>query len=118
MHLRTLFVAGLLAIATLYWLPVVAEAVQADLSWTNSGNAQVRVERRVGPDTAMWEVRGPLLPAGALSFNEAGLLLGERYCYRPVAFNEFGDAAAPWPERCSAGNVPENVGGVILIIRP
>jgi hypothetical protein len=108
----------LLALAFALGFPALSYAAQADLTWSNPEGAKVRVERRNGLGAEPWVVVAASLPAGATSFSEIGLANDADYCYRPVAFNDFGDASQPWPEVCGSTRRPGNVGGVILIIRP
>lgn len=93
-------------------------AIQATFTWTdNSINEDgFRVERRDGADTEPWVEQLSTLP-DVTSFNQAGLNLGTRYCYRVVAFNLFGDAP-PTPEACGTPDVPLPASGSMVIFSP
>ena len=105
-----------LLLAALLLLPAAAEAVQATVSWTGDGASQARVERRDGADTNPFVAQGTVA-SGVASFNQDGLALATRYCYRVVQFNAFGDAPAS-PVACGTPDVPLPASGVTVIFAP
>jgi len=107
----------LLTLALLLLLPVAAEAIQATITWSDDGLNPTRVERRDGPDSAPFVVVAPSIPAGVRSFNEGGLALSTRYCYRPVKFNAFGDAPTS-PVLCGQADPANPASGVTIIFGP
>src|SRR3990167_11549939 len=98
----------LIALIALVLFATPAFAVQATLTWTDgaTGGDGYRIERRDGPDTAPW-VSQDTVAAGVTTFNQAGLVLGTRYCYRSVAFNGFGDTTTVPPEGCGTPDRPQ-----------
>jgi len=112
--------AILIVVALLLLVPAGAEAIQATLNWNDDGSAQTRIERRDGPDTAMWANQTPtLLAPGVRAFNQAGLALNLRYCYRLIKTGEFGDAdPTGWPVQCGTAGTPANATGFIILIAP
>lgn len=117
---------GIILGAVLFALVVIsvgyAEAVQATANWTNptSGAAPtgIRVDRRDGPDTSPWIQQGPLLAVGVTTFNQSGLAISTRYCYRVVPVNAFGGNDATAPVACGTPDVPLNVDGLTIIFAP
>lgn len=106
----------LIALALLLAPLTAAEAIQATITWTGDGVNSVRMDRRDGVDANPFVSQG-VVPAGTTSFNQSGLVLSTRYCYRPVAFNGFGDAANS-PIACGTPDVPLPVSGVSVIFAP
>ena len=104
-----------LLLAALLLLPAAAEAAQATVTRTGDLTSESRVERRDGADGNPWSVQ-KVLRSGDSTFNEAGLTLGVRYCYRHVNFNAFGDAA-PSAEGCGKPGVPDPA-GIMVIFAP
>ena len=107
----------ILALVLLLGYAVAAEAVQATLTWSDDGSAQTRVERRDGPDTAPFVAAAPVLAPGVQTFNQAGLVLGTRYCYRVVKTNAFGDSA-PLGPACGTPDAPLPATGLSVIFAP
>jgi len=109
--------ALLCALAAICLLPAASYAVQATLTWTDgaTGEDGYRIERRDGPDTAPW-VSQDTVGTGVTTFNQTGLVLGTRYCYRSVAFNGFGDTTAAPPEGCGTPDLPQGGSENLTII--
>ena len=107
----------MLAALFLLALAVPAWAVQATLTWSDDGSAQTRIERRDGPDTAPFVAAAPALAAGVQTFNQAGLALGTRYCYRVIKTSAFGDSA-PLGPACGTPDVPLPASGLSVIFAP
>jgi len=107
----------ILVLALLLGYAAAAEAVQATATWSDDGSAQTRVERRDGVDANPFVQQGPLLAAGVQTFNQAGLVLGERYCYRVVKINDFGDSA-PLGPACGTPDAPLPASGLSVIFAP
>jgi len=113
---RARIILGVLLAAS-FLLPAASFALQATLSWTDgaTGEDGYRVERRDGPDTAPWVSQGTVA-SGVTAFNQAGLALGTRYCYRVVAFNAFGDTTTAPPEGCGTPDRPQGGATNLTII--
>ena len=114
---RFLLLAVLFTFAAICLLPAASYAVQATLAWTDgaTGEDGYRVERRDGPDTAPWVSQGTVA-ADMTTFNQSGLALGIRYCYRSIAFNGFGDTTAAPPEGCGTPDLPQGGSENLTII--
>ena len=106
----------LLAIGLVLALATPVLALQATITWTGDGVNAVRMERRDGVDANPFVSQGTVA-AGTTSFNQSGLVLSTRYCYRPVAFNGFGDSVNS-PIACGTPDVPLPVSGVSVIFAP
>jgi hypothetical protein len=115
---------ALFLISVLLWLPSVAWALQATVTWTdNSPGANnptpetgFRIERRDGPDTAPWTTQGTVA-AGVTSFNQTGLATGTRYCYRVIALGATSNAP-PSAVACSTPDAPLPASGLSVIFAP
>lgn len=113
--MKTLLTAVLLLL-----LATPAFALQATYTYTlptDASRTGVRVERRDGADTSPWVAQGTVLGASATSFNQPGLALGTRYCYRAVTVNAFGDGDANTPS-CGTADKPMSAGSGTLLITP
>ena len=114
-------IAFILAALILTFSAAPAWAIQATLSWTNppSSNATgVRVDRGTGPDPVTYTSQGTVGPT-VTTFNQIGLVIGTRYCYRVVEFNGFGDAPlASAPVACGTPDVPLPASGLSIIFAP
>ena len=97
-------------------------AVQATLNWTNpAGGAaatNIRVDRGDGPDPVTFVQQGALLAPGITTFNQSGLVLGTRYCFRVVPVNSFGGNNAAAPVACGTPDTPLGVNGLSVIFAP
>ena len=113
----------LLVLAALL-LATPAFALQATVTWTDqaepdSANEETgfRVLRRDGVDANPFVQQGADLGANVTSFNQSGLVLGSRYCYKVVAFNALGNA----PDSniaCVTPDAPLPASGVVITVAP
>lgn len=97
-----------------------AFAVQATLNWTNpnpDASTGARIERGSGADPVSFTSQGTV-GANVTVFNQTGLALGTRYCYRVIKFSAMGDAPQPWPTACGTPDAPLNVNGLTIIFAP
>jgi len=95
-----------------------AFALQATVTWTDNSSDETgfRVERRDGVDANPFTVQ-TTTAANVTSFNQAGLVLATRYCYRVVAVNGFGSAAAS-AIVCGTPDAPLPASGVSVVFAP
>lgn len=110
----------LLALSLVLLLATPALALQATYTYTlptDASRTGVRIERRDGADTAPWVAQGAVLAAGATSFNQPGIALSVRYCYRAVTVNAFGDGDPNTPS-CGTADKPMSAGTGTLLIAP
>lgn len=117
------FLIALLATGSLLAIAVPAAAIQATLNWTDAAEPDpaneetgFRVERRDGVDANPFVSQGTV-GANVTTFNQTGLTLATRYCYRVVSFNAFGDAAAS-NIACGTPDLPLPVSGLTVIFAP
>lgn len=106
-----------LALSALVLTAVPAWALQATLNWSDDGQNPTRVERRDGVDANPWVAQGASVPAGTTTFNQTGLVLGTRYCYRVIKTNAFGESAPTGPA-CGTPDVPLPASGLTVIFAP
>lgn len=110
----------LLTAALLLLLATPAFALQATYTWplpVDANRTGVRVERQDGPATAPWVAQGAVLGAGVTSFNQPGVVLGARVCYRVVTVNAVADGD-PNLESCATPGKPLSAGTGTLLIAP
>lgn len=110
----------LIMLALVLLLATPALALQATYTYTlptDASRTGVRIERRDGADTAPWVAQGAVLAAGVTSFNQAGLVLGSRYCYRAVTVGTLGDGDPNTPS-CAQPDKPMSAGSGTLLITP
>ena len=98
-------------------LPTLAFAVQATVNWVDASADETgfKVERSTDGQVT-WVIQSTTA-ANVTSFNQAGLTLGTQYCYRIIAFNGFGDAAAS-NVACGTPATPLPASGVVVIFAP
>ena len=108
----------LLAVGLVLTMVSVAIALQATVTWVDMSGDETgfRVERRDGVDANPWNVQTTTAP-NITSYNQPGLTLVTRYCYRVVAFSGFGDSA-PNIEVCGTPDKPLPASGVSLVFAP
>jgi hypothetical protein len=105
---------GLLVVATVVALLAASEASGAQLTATwvdNSGAlATTRLERRLESESDFTPIAD--LPPGTTSYVDGPLPFGTAYCYRAMAYNEYG-ISSPSNEACAtAGENPSIVVGL------
>jgi hypothetical protein len=101
-------------------LATPAFALQGTYTWTlptDASRTGVRVEKRVGPTTSPWVAQGAVLAAGATSFSQAGVNLGEQVCYRAITISAIADGD-PNIETCATPGKPMSAGSGTLLITP
>ena len=108
----------LLTCAMVLALASQAFALQATLTWTDNSSDETgfRIERGTGPDPVTFASQGTVA-TNMTTFNQTGLTLGTRYCYRIVAFNTLGDAA-PSAAACGTPDTPLPASGLSIIFAP
>lgn len=108
----------LLTLLLTLFAPLSAWAVQATVTWTDNSSDETgfRVERRDGVDANPF-VAQTTTAANVTTFNQAGLTLGTRYCYRVLAVNAFGDSA-PTAVVCGTPDTPLPASGISVIFAP
>lgn len=107
-----------LAVLALFVTPALALALQATVTWVDNSSNETgfTVERRDGVDANPWNAQ-TTTAANVTSFNQTGLVVGTRYCYRVIAVNSFGSSAAS-PEACGTPDVPLPASGVSIVFAP
>ena len=100
-----------------------ASALQVTLTWVDQtepdpANEETGflVERRDGVDANPW-IAQTTTAANVTTFNQTGLTLGTRYCYRQIAINAFASAAPSTP-MCGTPDLPLPASGGTMIFAP
>jgi len=115
--MKRLLCALVILLAASVLLPAASWAVQVTFSWTDgvTGEDGRRIDRRDGPDAAPWVVQGAVVPAGTNVFQQTGLAVGIRYCYRETPVSQFGDGQTG-PILCGSADVPSGADSGFTLI--
>jgi hypothetical protein len=81
----------------------------------NSNNEEgFKIERRTGTTQTYTEIA--IVAANITSYNDSGLVDGETYCYRVLAFNPAG--SSPYSDEACAVARPDSDSGLLAAVLP
>ena len=87
-----------------------------DATWMDNSSDEegFKVERRAGTTQTYTEIA--IVGANVTSYNDSGLVAGDTYCYRVLAFNAAG--SSPYSNEVCAAARPDASGGLLAAVLP
>ena len=111
----TFILISLLALAALGG-PRESGAGKLDATWMDNSSDEegFKVERRAGTTQTYTQIA--IVGANVTSYNDSGLVDGDTYCYRVLAFNAAG--SSPYSNEVCAVARPDSSGGLLAAVLP
>ena len=96
--------------------PRESDAGELQATWMDNSNNEegFKIERRTGTIQTYTEIA--IVGANVTSYNDSGLVDGETYCYRVLAFNAAG--SSPYSNEVCAAARPDANGGLLAAVLP
>jgi hypothetical protein len=96
--------------------PRESDAGTLQATWMDNSNNEegFKIERRTGTTQTYTQIA--IVGANVTSYNDSGLVDGDTYCYRVLAFNATG--SSPYSNEVCAAARPDATGGLLAAVLP